>query len=632
MGQMRRRKTAALIHVIAIAVCLLAVTGAGAKVIPSVSTKLANELVVPPSGPTPVTTYVSVPDTRLGAHTDYVVRMNFDYGATALTGPTGLKYPDPASNAPPSVPQESVKDVVVDSPPGLMGNPNAVPMAERCDMSTFENAVCPQSSIVGTIAIQSTVMPLTPGEGGPTAPMSLGGTYLRMMLDYRDTNGTGGYTQLSLIKTSPEVPATIGVYVRPPFGFQPIRQLLKISPDTSGQLQLRTLSNNISRLLRAGPAMANPGAPLASIRIDWQEIRFWGMLPNGHAFMTNPTSCEKWKSTIWTNSHFFNDNLDADPLGVGSPQLKFGNTDEITPDCTNAPSVPFPVTGNVAISSPNRNTSPAFDFTIANPGIQADGQVSTSPKKILTTIPASINVDVQQLGRVCPVAAFNADACPTSSRFGSVKIETPLIEAGLSGDVYLVKENSNSGLPDLGLRVRGAISFTQRGSNRYTGEKFNQIETTFNDIPQVGFSKLTFHLDGGSNGLLRSLSCPTYNKAPAVPTFTYYFTAWTGAQATSTTPLNMASCFGIQQLKKYRKCLHTILPIHPNYQSRSRVRNVVLKIDGKRKASRKHSPFRFDLPIKKLKLKNKPKHKFELKATYDDKTVSKKTATFKVCK
>jgi hypothetical protein len=287
----------------------------------------------------------------------------------------------------------------------------------------------------------------------------------------------------------------------------------------------------------------------------------------------------------------------------------------------------------VAISSPDRDTSPAFDFTIANPGVESlDDTVSTSPKKIVTRIPASLNVDVQQLGRTCTLAAFNADACAASTRVGSVKIETPLIRAGLTGDVYLVKRNADSGLPDLGLRVRGAITFTQLGSNRYTGEKFNQIETTFDQIPQVGFSKLVFHLDGGPNGLLRSLSCPTYNKAPALPNFAYNFTAWSGATTSSSTPLNMANCFGIQELKKYPKCLHKKLPIHPNYESRSRVKSVTLAVDGKRRASSKHSPFRFDLPIKKLKLKQKARHTFVLKATYDDKTVSKKTATFKVCK
>jgi hypothetical protein len=628
-----------LIALLAVAVCLVVVSGAGAKVIPSVTTTLTDELVIPPDSPTGFTARVDQPNTALGAHADYTVTMNFGYGATGTIDDSGFIYEDPATYPQPSDFRESVKNIIVDSPPGLVGNPNAVPYEDRCDISTFETGVCSDSAVIGRYTIGVTLLAKGPDEGGPTSPPRPGRNYANIdvypvELGYTPEDWEG-FTKLALLRTDPEVPAKIGVYVKPPFGYAAIRQILEISPDTEGQLQLRTRALNIDHRLLAGPGSASPeGTFMGNFRIGYQQIRFFGKLPNGNAFMTSPTSCQKWDTTIWSNAYYVNDNLDSDPLGTGSNTLKQGNTSAITPDCTNQNSVPFPITGKVSIDTPKRDYSPAFDFTVENPGVQANGIVSTSPKKIVTTIPASINVDVQQLGRTCTLIAFKADACATSARVGSVKIETPLIRAGLTGDVYLVKRNAASGLPDLGLRVRGAITFTQLGSNRYIGAKNNQIETTFDDIPQVGFSKLIFRLDGGPQGLLRSLSCPTYNKAPAVPNFTYYFTAWTGAQATSTTPLNMASCFGVQTLKKYKKCLHSILPIHPNYQSRSRVKNVVLSIDGKRKASRKNSPFRFDLPIKKLKLKKTKgnKHKFVLKATYDDKTVSKKTATFKVCR
>ncbi|MBJ7354708.1 MAG: hypothetical protein JHC98_07775 [Thermoleophilaceae bacterium] len=627
------RSLKSVVPLIALAICLLVVSGAGAKVIPSVSTTLSDELMIPPDSPTGYTTYVDQPNNVLGAHADYTVDMHFKYGATGTLYDDTFAYEDPATYPQPSDFRESVKDIVVDSPAGLVGNPNAVPYAERCDISTFETSVCPDSAVVGRYTITTTLLAKGADEGGPTSAPVPGKNYINIDVlpvepDYTPEDWEG-FTKLALLKTDPEVPAKIGIYVKPPFGFHAIRQTLEISPDTDGQLQLRTRAFGIDRQLLAGPASASPeGTLLGNFRISFQQIRFYGRLANGNAFMTNPTSCEKWKTTIWSRAHFVNDNLDADPLRTGINGFKQGNTSEITPDCTNQGSVPFPITGNVAIDAPKRDYSPAFDFTIDNPGVQANGAVSTSPKKIVTTIPASLNVDVQQLGRTCPIASFNADTCAASTRVGSVKIETPLLRPGLTGDVYLVKRVAGSGLPDLGLRLRGAITFTQLGSNRYVGARFNQIETTFDNIPQIGFSKLTFHLDGGPNGLLRSLSCPTYNKAPAVPNFTYNFTAWTGATATSTTPLNMANCFGIQQLKKYPKCLHSILPIHPNYQSRSRLKRVVLKVDKKRKATRKSSPFRFDLPIGQLK---PGRHSFELKATYDDGTVSKKTATFKKC-
>lgn len=88
----------------------------------------------------------------------------------------------------------------MDTPAGLVGNPNAVPEADRCDPDTFAIAVCPDSSTVGTIALQATL--LGNDAKPPPAP---GGGYLPLTFDQ------DGGTRLSLLKTSPEVPATFGI-------------------------------------------------------------------------------------------------------------------------------------------------------------------------------------------------------------------------------------------------------------------------------------------------------------------------------------------------------------------------------------------------------------------------------------
>jgi hypothetical protein len=607
----------------AMVVCLIAVTGAGARVIPSLSTTFSQTLVVP-TGSTGATMLVTHTDTALGSHADFNVDINFSQGGTVRTGPYQTEV---ISSYPPgSDRRETAKDIVVDIPTGLVGNPNAIPYDDRCDISTFETSYCSDAATVGELLIK---ISLVQGEGyGALSIVPFG------LPDPGDIETpSAGWTRVSLLKTDPEVPAKIGVFVHSPLDFSATRTTLEISPKTADGLRLRTINlEDLPNTVVNGNYEPDEPGYHQPIRIDWMKLKLYGKLANGHNFMTNPTSCQSWDSQIWANATYVNDVVDSDPLGSGTNNFNASNVVKTTPDCSNAASVPFPISGNVSISTPGRDSSPAFDFTIANPGVQGDGQVSTTPKKIVTTIPAAINVDVQQLGRTCPLTDFYANTCPASAKVGSVAIETPLIRKGLQGNVYLVKRNARSGLPDLGLYVTGAITFTQLGSNRYVGAKNNQIETTFDEIPQVGFSKLTFHIDGGPQGLLRSLACPTYNKAPALPTFTYNFFAYTGATATSTTPMNLANCFGIQTLKKYPKCLRKKLPIHPNYQSRVRVKSVSVKIDGKKKATTKKAPFRFDLKIKKLKLKQKKRHTLELKAIYDDGTISKKTVNFKVCK
>jgi len=642
LNQFSRRKATVLTNLVAVAVCLFAVSGAGAKVIPSITTSFTQDVVVP-TGTSGATTTITVPANRLGQHADFNLGLKFLYGATG-TVPSGVRgvppIEDPATYEDNPDFRETVEQVLVDIPPGLVGNPNAIPYDERCDIEVFKTGNCPEASTIGSATVITTLIPLNQEEadaiGDYFIPPEPGGSYQTFRIVPQTTYNPGStsqHTRLSLLKTDPEVPAKIGLMVHPPLNaFKRIHQILEIAPDTNGDLRLRTNTPEIAHQLFS---LAS-GQHVGNLRISAFDIKFPGRLPNGNAFMTNPTSCSDWTTTAWARSYHSNTNLDSDPLRTGANQFAAAAAPStVMPDCSNAGTIPFPISGKVAIDTPDRDTAPSFDFTIDNPGVQAnDNNVSTSPRKIVTVVPASINVDVQQLGRTCPVADFNADRCVATSRVGSVNIQTPLLRAPLTGDVYLVKENATSGLPDLGLRVRGAITFTQRGSNRYVGAKFNQIETTFDNIPQLGFSKLTFHLDGGPNGLLRSLKCPTYNKAPAVPNFTYNFFAYTGATAANVTPLNMANCFGIQTLKKYSKCLHRKLPIRPNYQSRSRLKNVVLYVDGKRKSKAKKRPFRFNPRLKKLKLKKKKgnRHKFVLKATYDDGTISKKTATFKVCR
>lgn len=540
---------------------------------------------------------VDLYDTRLGAHSGMLVTADFDYSWIEADAEQHW--------------DESLKNLVVETPAGLIGNPNAIPYEERCEPLVFETGTCPESSYVGTIAVLLETI----------------GT-VEEFYDYGYEPGTGGLVwasgDLALLKSDPEVPATIGMKITPSVsGFRTERQRIKIEPNTDEQLQLRTTT--IDPIVNEQPLSGYPGQT-NNLKVRYMEIEFFGSLANGNDFLTNPTECAPWTTRAWAQAWNLNTNANADPLGSGIDDFVTTTPSTIMPDCSNQASIPFPAKGTVSISSTQRDISPDFDFTVENPGVQANGQVSTSPKKVVARVPAAINVDVQQLGRVCTEADFVADRCAASTRVGNVKIETPLITAGLTGDVYLVKK-AEAGLPDLGLRVRGAITFTQRGKTRYVGTKGNEIETTFDNIPQVGFSKLTFHIDGGPNGLLRTLACPVNNQQPVPGKFSYEFTAWTGATASSVTELNAASCFGVQKLRSFQ-CVYRLLRFQPTYTSRARVKKSVLLIDGKRVKTVTQVPFGFKVPVKRFK---KGVHKIEVRATYDDGTVSKKRSKFRRC-
>lgn len=616
MGIMRRRS--AVVLAIAITASLFAVSGATANVLPSLTTDLTQgKTDINDAGVFDVIdTSAETSDRKLGAHADLSVDLSFLYGATVIDT-DGTE--DPSSYPPGTDWRETIKNLVVEIPPGLAGNPNAVPYADRCDPVVFETAECPDSSTVGEIWLKYSIM----SNGG--SPVSLNIVPIGPVWRSTYSSPFSGWTRVSLLKTDPEVPAKLGVYVKGPVNIGLVRTVLEINPVTSEDLRLRTITAT-----EIPSQVYNFNSDeWEDIRIERMRIKLYGKLASGRAFMVNPTSCQPWSARAWAQAHYGNTNTNSDPLSNGGAFVSMPPS-TINPDCSNAGSVPFNAKGTVSISSNARDVAPDFDFVIDNPGMYDDANAASGPRTIVTRVPAAINVDVQQLSRTCAEDLFNADQCPASTRVGSVKIETPLLTAGLTGDVYLVRKPT-AGLPDLGLRVRGAITFTQRGSNRYVGKRGNEIETTFDNIPQLGFTKLTFHLDGGPKGLLRTLACPTSNKQPSTGNFTYNFASWSGATASSTTKLNAANCFGIQKLRKFR-CVYRLLRFQPTYTSRARMKRAVLYVKRGKKYKKiktvRRKPFGFKVKTKRFK---KGWHKFEVRATYDDRTVSKKRSKFKRC-
>ena len=617
------------ISVLMVLASLFVVSGAAADVFPTLTTSLTEgktDIHFDDGQGYLIQTTGEVGSTKLGAHADFAVDMRFNYGGIVTGGGE-----DPKTYPPGTDWRESIKDLVVEIPAGLAGNPNAIPYEQRCDLSVFMDEQnedgCPDSATVGDIWLEYSLM-----HSGPTTPVALGIVPIgpKWRASYQ-TPGQG-FTKVSLIKSDPEVPALIGVYVKGPVNIGRVRTLLQIVPMTESDLRLRTVTVD-----------GIPNTAYNANTDDWEQIRLErmriklsGKLASGKAFMVNPTSCEPWTTKVWARAHYGNSNATETPLDDGVPYLPLPPS-TITPDCSNSAAVPFNAKGTVALSSNQRDVSPDFDFNIENPGMYDDDNAASGPKKIVARVPAAINVDVQQLGRTCAREDFFADTCPTSTKVGEAKIETPLLRAGLTGDSYLVKAPvGQGGLPDLGLRVRGPITFTQLGTNRYTGPKKNEIETTFDNIPQIGFTKLQFKILGGPNGLLRTLACPTGNKQPVPGAFSYEFTAWSGATGSSTTKLNAANCFGIQKLKRFR-CVYRVLRFQPTYTSRARVKRVVLKIRGKkirtiRQNKRGTSKLGFKIRAKKLKKLKKGKHPFEVSATYDDGTISKKKSSFRKCK
>jgi hypothetical protein len=141
----------------------------------------------------------------------------------------------------------------------------------------------------------------------------------------------------------------------------------------------------------------------------------------------------------------------------------------------------------------NRRGHPAIHAVLtAQPG-EANSQV------ISVALPKGEQLDNSHLGNVCTRVEFANDACPAGSQLGNVEITTPLLEKPLTGFAYL--RSSQSGLPDMALKLKGQIEFEAVAKIDSVNEG---LRATFKTVPDVPFSTITLNLAGGKKGLLQN--------------------------------------------------------------------------------------------------------------------------------
>jgi hypothetical protein len=536
------------------------------------------------------TPYGGTTDTTVGGHGDLTTGTTFNYGGNTT---------------------DTVKRILVDTPAGGVGDPNAVPYADRCTKETFESGTCDPKSQIGVVTISAIAY-----FAGLPIPMN-------------DMTGT-----ISEIQTDPEVPTLVGAYIQPSVG-DPIRAYARFYPVTAGPDGDFRIRSETDPFPRTAHAMGND----LPIQITKYEQKLFGTLSNGHVFITNPTRCDTWNS--WGYAEFYDDNSTAnsDPFLTGTNN--FTKTDPVPtePNCSTL--APFTATADASVQGPKRSAPATFTTRLQIPGLEAVPQSAAVPKTVVATLPDALNVDVQQLGRICTNAAFDARSCPATTQVGTVNITTPMIAAGLQGEAYLVQATAGHNLPDLGILVHGAINFSLRGTNQYVNT--SQLQTTFDNIPQVGFATFDLSITGGANGLLVVDKCPLNGKDPADggPTI-FSMTSYQGQTATIASPTKYTppSCASYSvSVKSIKKCLKrgSKLTFTPRIKSRGLVRYVKAYVNGKYVKKVKRSPFKVSVKLSK-KLKPGKTYKYKVKVYFKPTTkypkgrVMTKTAKFKICK
>jgi hypothetical protein len=416
------------------------------------------------------------------------------------------------------------KDIVVDSPPGLIGNPAVVPHCTALQLdgagSTIDNPAgigkqptCPIGSQVGVIKLYTHLNKILTGwlfpvynmVPPPNAPARFGfqveGTVIALDASVRNGKDFG------VVITSPNIPEA--------FRFWGAKLTLWGVPADP--------SHDFQRCDFAG----------FGIETACEAPHEAGVPPR--AFLRLPTSCtpagvglqttariDPWTDPgAWQEATYFT-HLAPFFEETGAPGAQQGPT-----DCDR---VPFNPTISVQPTNHAADTPTGLEVEISLPqeGLLNPVGIGTSDvKKAVVTLPAGESVSpsaADGLG-ACTDDQIGLETgepvrCPDSSKLGSVLIETPLLEKPLSGSIFLGQPGCGpcSVADDLAGRLVKLYIVAEGNGVRIKlpgrvelDPQTGQVKATFENNPQLPFSHLHINFKAGPRSpIVNPHTCGTF--------------------------------------------------------------------------------------------------------------------------
>jgi hypothetical protein len=392
-------------------------------------------------------------------------------------------------------PEGAVKNIRVDLPPGLAGNPQALP---KCPVVAFQRDECAADTQVGTNE-------LTVFDG----------------IDDLTISGT-----VYNLEQPPGLALDFGIHVA-------VEPLVSVHIYLEGHVSWSSDYHeyfDIDNVPREGEVLGAK-VPLAVLR---SKLIFNGRAGAGD-FLTLPSEC----STTTTSS-----------LEVQSWEGQVSRTQTHTPvGVEGCGAVPFAPIAEVRAESAQSDAPDGATTEVKAPQNVGPTEINTADiAQARVTLPEglTLNPSAARGLQACTAAQIGIGstapvACPPSSAVGTVAIETALPAGSLSGEVYL---GSPAGGPlteppftiyldaesvyGVSVRLKGLLT-----PNPTTG----RLEATFAENPQLPFSSLVLKLKGGAQApLANPLAC---GNAPTQSLFTPY----TGTPtASSSTPFATTGC------------------------------------------------------------------------------------------
>jgi hypothetical protein len=357
---------------------------------------------------------------------------------------------------------DDLRNLRIDLPPGLIGNPQATP---RCTRAQLMADACPAASQVGSTRVTAAALGLQ--------IVSPGTVYN--------------------VEPNPGDPAKLGIVVRPIGGLLGKFMLESpISVRDAGDYGLTSTLTDMPRSLN--------GIPIDVRAID---LTLSGSVAGGGAFMTNPTRCTPATTTVTVQSY-----------GGATARAQAAFT------ATGCEGVPFSPAMELTPHDPRTDMNSAFTIGVRLPGDEG-GRAQAHLRHATVTLPRGVglNPPVADGLVLCTDAQFMAEndlpvRCPASSDIGDVVFETPVL-APLRGDVYF---GTAPGDPYRLLIVAqdGNLRVKIKASVRLDDET-GQITTVFRDLPQFPITRFALTFRGGERSVLATPpTCGRYTGTEAI--------------------------------------------------------------------------------------------------------------------
>jgi len=424
------------------------------------------------------------PDLQAGSHPyEFVVHFDFKTEASGLT----------EGGQP--------RDIIVDLPPGFVGNPRAIPTCPRRDLQGLIPK-CPGDTQVGVLdatlpglggEITTAVFNLTPPPGEATR---LGfGLFNNNVFQGASVRTEQGYGleigSFNLPVEASSVTETIWG-VPPDPGHDPKRECQK--PEYG--VELGCSSSTTPGVYLTMPSECN--APLnASLRAD-------SLLDPGVFAKASTQSVD----------------------GAGNPSAQGG--------CDAVPFAPT-ISSQPTTKLAENPSGLDFELKLPNQGLNSPGTVAeTEPKKAVVALPEGVTVNPSFAEGIvtCSEAQYKAEQieskagenCPEASKLGSVHILSPLLEEPVEGSLYLASpyENPFGSLTALYMVARAPERgvFVKQAGKIEMNEKTGQITTTFDNLPPIPFSSFKLHFREGARAPLATpQSCGEYQTVAKLTPF-----------------------------------------------------------------------------------------------------------------